>query len=106
MLKVYNEPCRNCLFSKDRIVSPERTKVVIGECVEGQTHFICHKSSMEGGEVCCHGFYKTFKNKIAKLQIFERLNMIAFEKQHPAEPLTPYRKYGKMRERKNQNVCF
>jgi hypothetical protein len=90
MFNVYNQPCQNCLFSKDRIVSLERAKTIVAECLEAQTHFICHKS--EDGEVCCHRFYKKFKNKIAKLQIFERLNMVVFKKQPSAEPLMPYHK--------------
>jgi hypothetical protein len=94
MFKVYEESCNNCLLSKDRIVSPESAKATIEKCLEAQTHFICHKSSMEGGEVCCNRFFKKFKNRITKLQIFERLNMITFEKQQPAKPLLPYRKYG------------
>ena len=95
MFNVYDQPCKNCLLSKDRIVSPERAKIIIGECLKAQTHFICHKSSMEGGEVCCHRFYKKFKNRIAKLQIFERLNMITFKKQQSAdELLMPHRKYS------------
>ena len=95
MFNVYSQSCKNCLLSKDRIVSLERAKTIVGECLEKQTHFICHQSSMEGGEVCCHRFYKKFKDKIAKLQIFERLNMITFEKQQPSEPLMPHRKFGK-----------
>jgi hypothetical protein len=80
MFDVYDQPCKNCLFSKDRIVSPKAAKEIITECLEQQTHFICHKSSMKGGEVCCHSFYKKFIDKIDKLQIFERLNLIRFQK--------------------------
>ena len=94
MFDVYDQPCKNCLFSKDLIVSPKTAKEIITECLEQQTHFICHKSSMEGGEVCCHRFYKKFRGKIAKLQIFERLNLIRFEKQPTGEPLTPYQKFA------------
>ena len=94
MFDVYDQPCKNCLFSKDRIVSPKAAKEIIAECVEQQTHFICHKSSMEGGEICCHSFYKKFSGKIAKVQIFEWLNLIRFEKQPTDEPLTPYQKFA------------
>jgi hypothetical protein len=95
MFDIYDQPCKNCLLSKERIVSPKEAKRVIAECVEHQTHFVCHKSSMEGGDVCCHSFYKKFRSKIAKIQIFERLNLITFKKQPAAEPLTPYQKFAK-----------
>ena len=95
MFDIYDQPCKNCLLSKERIVSPKAVKQIIAECVEQQTHFVCHKSSMEGGDVCCHSFYKKFRGKIAKIQIFELLNLITFKKQTAAEPLTPYQKFAK-----------
>lgn len=52
-LKVFNHSCQNCLLSKDRIVSPERAKEIIGECKKKQKHFICHKSD----DIVCRTFY-------------------------------------------------
>jgi len=59
--KVYKKPCVNCLFTADRIVSPNRAAEVIKDSIKSQTHFVCHKSSMgddkNGDQVCCRKFY-------------------------------------------------
>ena len=47
-LKVYKECCKNCLLSKDRIVSEERSKEIINGCKKEQTHFVCHKVRNRG----------------------------------------------------------
>jgi hypothetical protein len=50
MLKVYKECCKNCLLSKDRIVSAKRAKEITKDCIKNQNHFICHKATQEGKE--------------------------------------------------------
>lgn len=81
MFQVYQSSCENCLFSKNRIVSPERAKEIISTCLKEQTHFICHKSSMEGGEICCHSFYKKLGKRVGKIKVFEHLGIITFSNQ-------------------------
>ena len=58
MLKVFNQCCKNCLLSDDRIVSPSRAKELIQDCSENQTHFICHKATIKcDKEIVCKKFY-------------------------------------------------
>ncbi|HEY9364053.1 MAG TPA: hypothetical protein VIQ00_12365 [Chitinophagaceae bacterium] len=90
MLKVYKECCKNCLISKDRIVSPERAKEILNECAENQTHFICHKASIEDKEIVCATFYKTLGYKSQMVRIAQRLNMIEFIDQPDCEKLPTY----------------
>lgn len=57
-MKVYKKPCKNCLYSKNKIVSNERKAQLLKGCKEENTFFVCHVSSIENGNVCCHNFYK------------------------------------------------
>lgn len=75
-LKVCAKQCDQCLFSKDRIVSSNRMKDILNDCRRQDTHFVCHKSSMEGGSVCCKGFYDTQTSNL--IRIMQRLNGIEF----------------------------
>lgn len=82
MFKVYSKCCNQCLFSKNKIVSEERKKNIIQECLANDTHFICHKATIsDGQDICCKGFYRRFKAKISKLQVFEHLKLIQWVKQ-------------------------
>jgi len=76
MFKVKTECCNQCLFSKDRIVSGERMKEILRDCRKNDSHFICHKSSIEGGNDCCRGFYDTQDANI--IRIAQRLNCVEF----------------------------
>ncbi|MCL5460419.1 hypothetical protein M3M33_17405, partial [Loigolactobacillus coryniformis] len=38
-------------------MSDERRAEILRDCARKDTHFICHKSSMTGGDACCRGFY-------------------------------------------------
>lgn len=93
MLQVYKECCGNCLLSKDSIVSPERRKEIINGCVKKQTHFICHKASIEGKDILCKTFFDKLGHHSQMVRIAERLNMVEFVEQPVSEKLTPYRKY-------------
>jgi hypothetical protein len=90
MFKVYSTPCKNCLLSENRIVSPKRAKQIIKECIEEQTHFICHKASMNDEDVCCKTFYDEIGYKINKLQIFQRIGAIEFVENKDDKKLAPY----------------
>lgn len=94
--KVYKEKCSNCLLTKDRIVSPKRAKELIEEIKEEQTYFICHKSSMEGGGVCCKTFYDTMGQVSQQVRIAERLGgedvgLIEFVELPDNKKLSPYK---------------
>jgi hypothetical protein len=78
-LKVFKECCKNCLLSEDRLVSSKRAKEIIKDCIENQTHFICHKATMNSNEevVCCK-FFNTIGYKSQMVRIAQRLNVLKF----------------------------
>jgi len=78
MMYVYKSCCGNCLLSPDAIVSPARRKDIIQGCVKKQTHFICHKASMDGKEILCKTFFDKLGHHSQMIRIAERLNMVAF----------------------------
>ena len=95
MLQVIKSRCQNCLFEKDRIVSPERAKEIIKECISAETHFICHCSTMlNSGNVCCRGFYDIHGDEIRKIQIAKKLNLLEFVELPETEKLPPFRDYS------------
>ena len=90
MLQVYKDCCKNCLLSKDRIVSPARAKQIIHDCTRKQTFFICHKASIEGKEIVCSNFYNKLGHVSHLIRIAERLNAVEFVDQPDSEKLIPY----------------
>ena len=95
MLQVFNSKCQNCLFKQDRIVSPERAKEIITECIDQNTHFICHCSTMlNSGNVCCRGFYDIHGDEIQKIQIAKRLNLVESVELPETEKLPSFRDYS------------
>jgi hypothetical protein len=60
VFKVQRERCNQCLFSPDKIVSDKRRKQILRECAQTDTHFVCHKGTIAGVEVCCAGFHEAF----------------------------------------------
>jgi len=90
-LKVFKECCKNCLLSEDRIVSSKRAKEIIKNCAEKQTHFICHKATMNGDEVVCKKFFDKMGYKSQMVRIAERLNAIEYIEQSDTKKLTTYK---------------
>lgn len=90
MLKVYSECCKNCLLSKDRIVSPKRANEIIRGCKNEQTYFVCHKASIEGREIVCATFYKTIGHISQMVRIAGRLRAVEFVEQPESEKLATY----------------
>lgn len=81
-LKVYKECCNNCLFSKNRIVSSQRAKEIIKDCIGNQNYFVCHKATMKGDEeIVCSAFYNKIGYKSQMIRIAQRLNVIEFVEQ-------------------------
>lgn len=97
MFKVYKEPCKNCLLSSDRIVSGERMKDIILECKKNQQHFICHKASMNGDDICCKTFYDELGNYSQLIRIAKRINAVEFVEQTDTEKLPTYQDMNKNR---------
>jgi hypothetical protein len=90
MLKVYKECCHNCLLTKDRIVSPKRTKDLLQEIAEKQSYFVCHKASMNDEEIVCKNFFDRLGHQSQMVRIAERLNAVQFVEQTNTEKLMPY----------------
>jgi hypothetical protein len=76
MFKVTEKRCNECLFSQNKIVSDERRRQVLAECEQNDSHFICHKSSMNGSDVCCRGFYDAKSTNM--IRIAQRLDAVEF----------------------------
>jgi hypothetical protein len=89
-MKVYKQCCKNCLLSKDRIVSSQRAKQIIQDCVQKQTHFVCHKASMNDEEIICNTFFEKFGYYSQMVRIAERLGMLEFVDQPESKKLPTY----------------
>ena len=76
MFKVYAARCNECLFSKDKIVSDERRAQILAECKRKDSHFICHKATISGQNVCCRGFYETQTSNL--IRVMGRIGGIEF----------------------------
>lgn len=76
MMEVKKKCCGQCLFSKNKIVSDERKENLLSDIKREDTHFICHKASIEGKDHVCRGFYD--KKTSNMIRISQRLNMIKF----------------------------
>ena len=90
-LKVFKECCKNCLLSDDRIVSAKRAKEIIQGCTKNQTHFICHKATMNGEEVVCKKYFDSFGHISQMVRIAQRLNALEFIEQSDTEKLPTYK---------------
>ncbi len=98
-MHVFDSPCKNCLFSKDRIVSPQRMKNIVQGCIDEGKHFICHVSSMDDtpgeGNTMCHGFHEKMVDRIPGLALLKRMGLIFKRPQPPSSKLMPWREMGR-----------
>lgn len=95
--KVFATSCSNCLFSNDKIVDDEAKAKVLEECEQNDTHFICHKATMDGGDICCHTFYKLAEKRghMPKLMAMaDWLGMVEFVPLPEGEKLIPAREWS------------
>jgi hypothetical protein len=74
MFKVCEKKCNQCLFTNDRIVDATRMRAILADCAKRDTHFNCHKASINGEEVCCRGFYEARTSNTMRMA--QRLNMV------------------------------
>ena len=89
--KVYKTCCNNCLFSEDAIVSPKKRVSLLKEISQKQSHFVCHKASMQGEDVCCRKFYDNFGHQSQMIRIAERLGMLKFVDQPNSEKMVSHK---------------
>jgi hypothetical protein len=76
MLQVKKECCNQCLFTENRIVRPGRMKEILQDCRRTDSHFQCHKATIEGKDVCCRGFYDKQSSNL--IRVAQRLNCVEF----------------------------
>lgn len=70
-LTIFNSPCKNCLYTKDRVVSGKRAKEIIAQTIEEGSYFICHVSSLnDSNNTMCHNYYKNHGHHCKKLTMF------------------------------------
>lgn len=96
-MKVYKTTCGNCLLSADSIVSPDRRREIIKDCTQTQSHFICHKATMNGEDVCCKTFYDKLGHVSQMVRIAERLNCVEFVSQPDSEKLISHKEIEKLK---------
>ncbi len=68
--------CDECLFSDAKLVSDARRDEILHECQQLNTHFICHKASINGQDVCCRGFYD--ERRDARSRLASELGLVEF----------------------------
>ena len=89
-MKICKKKCKYCLFTKNRIVSPQRKEEIVSNCLSNQTHFICH-SSQKDDEIVCSGFYKQYGHHSQLIRIMGRINALKFVTVDSSKWMTPYR---------------
>lgn len=97
-LKVFKDCCKNCLLSEDRIVSSRAAKSIIKECSEKQTHFICHKATINNEEIVCSTFFKAMGDISQMVRIADRLNVIEFVEQSDDDKLPTYKEMNNFKK--------
>lgn len=53
--KVMKERCAECLYGRDKIVSDARRRQILRDLARKDNHFICHKATIAGLDICCRG---------------------------------------------------
>jgi hypothetical protein len=61
---VQRKCCKQCLFSKDKIVSDDRKAEILKDCKENNNHFQCHKATIKGVNATCRAFYDKCTNPV------------------------------------------
>lgn len=73
-MKVCEKKCDQCLFGKNKIVSNQRRKEILNNCVKTDSHFQCHKGTIVGEDIVCNGFYSSYSTNL--IRIMSRLGGI------------------------------
>lgn len=73
---VCQSKCDQCLFSSNRIVTKERMKQIIANTLKANTHFICHKGSINKQNIACAGWAERYGS--TWLTLAKQLNLIKY----------------------------
>ncbi|MHB1777999.1 MAG: hypothetical protein ACYCU7_18755 [Acidimicrobiales bacterium] len=63
------------MFSENKIVSDTRRNQILRDLRRRDAHFFCHKGTIVGREVVCHGSYESMPQMV---RIAGRLGVIVF----------------------------
>jgi hypothetical protein len=77
-LKIMSQPCNQCLFTKNRIVSQKRTNQIIKDCIREDGHFECHKGTINGDKIVCRSFWNLYSRDVLSLRLALMFNMFEF----------------------------
>lgn len=80
MFEVYQKRCDECLFSKNKIVSDARKDQLLKTIAKKDNFFICHKSSLVGGDICCRGFYDKHGKDSRVIRMAKAFDVVRFIK--------------------------
>lgn len=87
-LNVMAEKCAECLFSSSALVDGEWRRELIERCQDGNSFFVCHRATMEGGLiVACRAFYDTQDTQ--PIQLAKRMQAVRFVKAEDLPKLNP-----------------
>lgn len=59
--------CGQCLTTRNRIVSGARAAEIIRTCRAERNHFFCHKGTVLGLQVHCHGVHSRYGSVTASV---------------------------------------
>lgn len=76
--KVAKKCCSECLFTTNKIVSHGTKSEVLQDCLRKDAHFVCHKATIKGQDICCRGFYDQDPGSTNMMRIASRLGEIRF----------------------------
>lgn len=85
MFKVANKCCDQCLMSDNKIVSDKRKEELLDSIMHEESHFVCHKATINGEDVCCRGWFEEHGRDVNKIRIFERIGCIEYVDVEPKE---------------------
>lgn len=74
---VQRKCCKQCLFSKNKIVSDDRKAEILKDCEENNKHFQCHKATIKGVKGTCRAFYDKCTNPTIS-QMLESIGEVEF----------------------------
>lgn len=81
-MKVYDRPCRECLFHNQRLTTDATAQRIVRRLVVTDGHFICHKATISGEEVMCRGHFNAVERGDLRppqlLRIARRLDAVEF----------------------------
>ncbi len=66
-MKVMSRNCDECLMTENRIVPGERAARIIAETRRKDCHFICHKATIAGLDIACHGHTERFVPQLYRI---------------------------------------